>query len=83
MIVRTVKTTSKGQLTIPVDILRAMGLQRGDELVLIQEDDRVVLAKAETVAKAYVDDLAGWERISEPSLADVWDNAEDEAWNDV
>jgi len=34
---------SKGQITLPVDIRRSMGLSTGDRVALIYENDRVIM----------------------------------------
>lgn len=40
------KVTSQGQITIPVDIRRRLGVQPGGKVVFIQEGDRVMIANA-------------------------------------
>ena len=43
MIYNTAKVMSKGQITLPVDIRRNMGLSAGDRVALIYENDRVIM----------------------------------------
>lgn len=83
MIVRTVRLSSKGQLSIPAEALAALRAKRGTEFLLIQEGERLVLVKAETVAKQAVQELGGWEALAAPAFAELWDNPEDEAWDAV
>lgn len=40
---RTSSMTRKGQVTIPVEVRRRLGLRRGDQVAFIDEDDRIVL----------------------------------------
>ena len=82
MLVKTVKITDKGQITLPADTMRAMNLRRGAELVLVQEGDRIVLVRASRVGKQIVDEFGGWEELSAPAFAELWDNEADEVWND-
>jgi len=42
----TAKLTSKGQITIPKEIRRALGLKQGDNIVFIKEDGKYVLDRA-------------------------------------
>ena len=39
----TAKVMSKGQITLPVDIRRNMGLSTGDRVALIYENNRVIM----------------------------------------
>ncbi len=43
MIFNTAKVMSKGQITLPVDIRKSMGLSAGDRVALIYEDNRVIM----------------------------------------
>ena len=83
MLVRTVRLSEKGQLTLPADALRAMNARRGTEFLLIQEDERIVLVKASAVGKRVLDEFGGWESLAAPAFADLWDNDADEAWNEA
>jgi len=75
--------TDKGQITLPADVLRAVNLRKGSELLLVQDGERVVLRKATDIGQAVIDDLEGWEALSLPALAETWDNpVDDEVWND-
>lgn len=40
------KVTSQGQITIPADIRRLLGIQPGDKVMFIQNGDRVMMANA-------------------------------------
>ena len=42
--------TSKGQITIPADIRKAMGLETGERVVFTQLDDGATLLRAKTRA---------------------------------
>jgi AbrB family looped-hinge helix DNA binding protein len=43
---KTMKITSKGQVTIPADVRREAGLLPGSEVEFIMEDGKVVIRKA-------------------------------------
>lgn len=40
------KVTSQGQITIPADIRRLLGIQPGDKVMFIQSGNRVMMANA-------------------------------------
>jgi len=42
-----VKVTDKGQISLPVEIQREMGIRKGDELLLISKDQKIVLEETE------------------------------------
>jgi AbrB family looped-hinge helix DNA binding protein len=42
--------TSKGQVTIPIEMRRKLGIKNGDKVVFIEEGDRIVIANAAMVA---------------------------------
>ena len=44
------KITSKGQITIPVDVRRKMKLKDGDKVIFINEDGRYYVENASLVA---------------------------------
>lgn len=44
------KMTSKGQITIPIEVRKRLKLSEGDKVVFIQEGDRYVLANSSLVA---------------------------------
>jgi AbrB family looped-hinge helix DNA binding protein len=43
MVFNTAKVMSKGQITLPVDIRKSMGLNTGDRVALIYQGDRVIM----------------------------------------
>ena len=43
MVFNTAKVMSKGQITLPIDIRKSMGLSVGDRVALIYEKDRVIM----------------------------------------
>lgn len=49
---RSVRLSKKGQLVIPSDIRRAIGVREGDELLISLEGERVVLTLPEQHAKS-------------------------------
>ena len=81
MIIKTVKVSDKGQIAIPVEIRAKVGINKGEELILVQEDSKIMIEKAKKVSEAVKDDFKDLVRLSEMSLKSLWDNKEDEIWN--
>ncbi|MBI2141069.1 AbrB/MazE/SpoVT family DNA-binding domain-containing protein [Candidatus Woesearchaeota archaeon] len=80
MKVKTVKMSEKGQIAIPLEIREAIGLKKGDELLLLQEGERVFIEKATSALKDEFEPLL---KASEKTLKKLWDNKFDEVWNNV
>lgn len=64
------KMSSKGQIVIPAE-MRA-GLEEGDKLIIIKNDHQLIMKKAETLDKAFAEDIefakrteAAWKRIEQ------------------
>lgn len=81
MTFKKVRVTDKGQISIPVDIQRKVGISRGDELLLIAKGERIVLEKPGKVAELLEEEFADAQAISEASLGRLWLNKEDEIWD--
>jgi AbrB family looped-hinge helix DNA binding protein len=46
------KVTSRGQITIPIDIRKKLGVKEGDKVVFIEDDSKIVVANATKIAFA-------------------------------
>jgi AbrB family looped-hinge helix DNA binding protein len=83
VLVKTVKVSEKGQITIPAEALRAIKAKKGTEFIFIQEGERLVLVKAESAGRKLIDDLGGWHALAAPVFNELWDNEADEIWDTV
>jgi len=84
MQLKVVSLSPRGQLVIPRDFLRAMGIKGKTDLAIVQDGPRLVVTKAQAAARKVVDDLAGFSALGLTALAETWDNPyDDEAWNDL
>lgn len=78
---KTIKVSQKGQIAIPSDIQREIGIKKGDELLLIRKGRKIVLEKPERIAKKIKNEFRDLQVISERSLKKFWLNKDDEIWN--
>jgi len=78
---KKVKVTDKGQISIPVEVQRRIGIARGDELLLIAKGRRIVLEKPARLAELLEDEFADLQTISEESLKKLWLNKADDVWD--
>lgn len=44
------KVTSKGQITIPIDIRKKLGIKEGDKILFIEEDNKIVMMNSTLMA---------------------------------
>jgi AbrB family looped-hinge helix DNA binding protein len=50
--VEVAKITTRGQITIPIDIRKKLGVKEGDKVVFIEDSGRIVLVNAAKIAFA-------------------------------
>ncbi len=78
---KTIKVSEKGQIAIPQPIRATLGIERGDELIIIQIDNKILLEKAQKIEQKLRDDFKDILRFNEKSLKEVWDNKSDDIWS--
>lgn len=79
---KTVKVSQKGQIAIPRDVQKELGIKKGDKLLLVREGRRIMLEKPRRITQEVRDDFKDLIRLSESSLRKLWLNKEDEIWNE-
>jgi len=78
---KTIRVSEKGQIAIPRPMREILGIKRGDELVVIQLDNKILLEKSQKMERKIKDDFKDILKFSEKSLKEVWDNKSDDIWN--
>ena len=81
MKVKTIRVSDKGQISIPLDIREEIGIKKGDELVLIESNGKILLEKQENASNKLKSGFKDILKFSEDSLKSVWDNKKDDIWN--
>ena len=78
-----VKLSSKGQIVIPKEVRKRHRLGRDTDLVLLESGDALVLRKKADVEGILKDEFGPLLRASEEALRDLWENSEDDVWDNV
>ncbi|MBI2183979.1 MAG: AbrB/MazE/SpoVT family DNA-binding domain-containing protein [Thaumarchaeota archaeon] len=78
---KKVKVSDKGQISIPADMQREIGIKKGDELLLVRKGRKILLEKPEVVIELLGDEFADIQSITEESLGRIWLNKEEDIWN--
>jgi AbrB family looped-hinge helix DNA binding protein len=79
---KKVKVSDKGQISIPMDMQRAIGIKKGDELLMVRKGRKIVLEKPEGVIQLLEDEFADIQGITEASLGGIWLRKEEDIWNE-
>ena len=80
--IKTVNVSEKGQIVIPKEIQNSLGIKKGDRLIIITKNKKILIQKAENIEKQMGDDFADLIKFSELSLNKLWSNKkDDEVWN--
>ena len=77
MEVKIIKVTNKGQISLPVGIRESLEIKQGDELLITRSNDSLIIKKIKK------DDFSDLLKHSEMVAKRLWDNKEDEVWNNV
>ncbi|MBI2127275.1 MAG: AbrB/MazE/SpoVT family DNA-binding domain-containing protein [Thaumarchaeota archaeon] len=78
---KKVKVSDKGQISIPADMQREIGIRKGDELLLVRKGRKILLEKPEGVIELLGDEFADIQSITEASLGRIWLKKEEDIWN--
>lgn len=80
------KITSRGQITIPIDIRKKLGLKEGDKVIFIEEGDNIIFANAAKVAfrkmqKAFEGEAERLGLKDEQDVVNMVDEVRQEMWD--
>jgi bifunctional DNA-binding transcriptional regulator/antitoxin component of YhaV-PrlF toxin-antitoxin module len=80
---QSTRISSKHQVTIPVDALRAAGLKPGDQVTVRTEaPGRVVIEREEDIVAKYAGDMPGvFDREEFERARDEWDERVRDEWD--
>ena len=74
---KIIKVTNKGQISLPVSIRAYLGINQGDDLMMVQADKKIILKKIEK------EDFSDLLKNSENVAKKIWSGKEDEIWDTI
>lgn len=72
-----ITVTEKGQITLPVGFRMASGIKKGDKLLVVESENRIVLQK---ITK---DNFADLKNHSSKVMEKFWSNPADDVWDNI
>ncbi len=78
--VKTVKVSDKGQIAIPTEIRDAIGITKGDDLILLEAGGKILIEKADRITEKVKEDFRDIVKFNELALKKVWSNKKDDIW---
>jgi len=78
-----VHVSSKGQIVIPKEIRERHKIGRDTDLVLQESEDALVLRKKVDIDRILRDQFRPLLEAAERNLAEIWENPEDDVWNEA
>lgn len=79
--IRTVSVNERGQIVIPEDIRKDLGIEGATTLVMIEKNGEIVIRK-ESEVLAVLDEDVFWKGVAKKTLERAW-NKEDEIWDKI
>ena len=81
------KITSRGQVTIPIDIRRKLGVKEGDKIIFLEDGNRIFVANAAKIAFANMRTAFAGEAerlgiTSEQDVVTLVDEVREEMWKE-
>jgi AbrB family looped-hinge helix DNA binding protein len=80
---KAVNVSAKGQIAIPADVRKMLGIKKGDRLLLTAARKKILIEKSDEITKRIQDDLSYLTKISEKTAKKLWDNEDDKVWDKI
>ncbi|MBI3623845.1 AbrB/MazE/SpoVT family DNA-binding domain-containing protein [Candidatus Pacearchaeota archaeon] len=77
MEIKIIKVTDKGQISLPIGFRESLNIKQGDDLVVTKNKDALIIKRIKS------DDFSDLLKHSEKVASKLWNNKEDEVWNNV
>ncbi|NQV08296.1 AbrB/MazE/SpoVT family DNA-binding domain-containing protein [Candidatus Woesearchaeota archaeon] len=74
---KMVKVTDKGQISLPISFRKTTGIEKGDDLLMLQSENTIIIEK---LKESRFRDLL---KHSEKVAKKLWSNKEDDIWDNV
>ena len=83
MLVKIVKVSDKGQISLPTEMRTLAGIHTGDELVIVQEKGKILIERPVKISQVIKDDFKDLLKHSEKVAQKLWSSKEDDIWDTV
>lgn len=83
MQIKSIKVSGKGQIAIPQEMRENAGIRKGDELIVVQEGDKIMIKKSTSLGRSIRNEFGDLLKHSESVAKKLWGNKKDEVWNNV
>jgi AbrB family looped-hinge helix DNA binding protein len=83
MLIKTIKVSDKGQIAIPTDIRENIGIHKGDQMIMIQDGDKIMLERTSAISHQIKDDFKDLLKLSSASAKKLWSTKADDIWDKV
>ena len=77
MDIKIIKVTDKGQISLPVGFRESLNINQGDELIVTRNEEAIIIKKIKK------DDFSDLLKHSEKVANKLWNNKQDEVWDNV
>ena len=81
MIMKTIKISEKGQIALPKDIRKKAHLNKGDTLIIIEQNGKLLLEKSQGLTPHFKDDFQDLLKHSENVAHKLWGTKSDDIWD--
>jgi len=77
MEIKVIRVTDKGQISLPIGFRESLNINYGDDLIVTKNKDALIIKKVKS------DDFSDLLKHSEKVANKLWNNKEDEVWDNV
>ena len=80
---KTIRVSQKGQIAIPSDIRKELGIRSGDDLIVMKKGDRLLIEKSGKASKKFLKEFDYMIAHAEKVAKKLWENKEDGVWDSL
>ena len=79
---RTVSVNDRGQIVIPEDIRKDLGIRKASTLVIMEGQKEIILRKESDIVEVIKGEDEFWKTMARESMKKAWDR-EDDVWDKI
>lgn len=78
---KTIRVSQKGQIAIPADVRRELGIKKGTELTIMKRGDKILIEKSSNVSRIFSNEFDYILKNADKVAKKLWENKDDEVWD--